>query len=102
MKKYENISVYDAIKILNEGALKNSSFMSLVSHDIEFETAYSIDKISAKHSTEDDAFDGTEQLVTSGYQRLVTFLSKNSNITVLLGHKATEVVFDGDSSIVRC
>lgn len=102
MKQYDNISVYDAIKTLDESALTNSAFMSLVSHDIEFEAASPIDKISAKHSTEDEAFDGTEQLVTSGYQRFVIFLSKNPNTTVLLGHKATEVVFDGESSIVRC
>ena len=37
--------------------------MSLVSQDIEFKTASSIDQISAKHSIEDQAYNGTEQLV---------------------------------------
>lgn len=76
--------------------------MSLVSQDIEFKTASSIDQISAKHSIEDQAYNGTEQLVISGYQQFVIFLSRNFNITVLLGHKATDIVFDGSNNIVRC
>lgn len=77
-----------------EELAQNPYFLHNVSNDIEFETSACIKDASAKMSIADQAFDGTEQLVVNGYNRLVTHLIQKYNLKVLLNSKLTSVAYD--------
>ena len=49
MDDLENASAYEAFKKLNPSKLNNPFFMSHVSNDIQFETASSINELSAEY-----------------------------------------------------
>ncbi len=63
-----NVSAQQAIAKLNPSMLSNKYFMYNVSNDIEFQTSGGFHQLSAQYAQSDSQFDGTEMLVTTGYQ----------------------------------
>lgn len=78
--------------------LANKYFMYHIGTNLEFETSGTIDKLSAVW--DDDSFDGSEQIIVSGYQRFPEALASEEKLKVLLNHRVTKVAYNGEENTI--
>lgn len=92
-----DMSLAAAIRQVDPGAMRDPLMAWALAAFTEFDTGGPLEALSAYYFDEDDAFDGADVVVTTGYDKILAPLAKDLDIR--LGSPVSAVAYDEDDGV---